>query len=243
MENISDRFRFKQFGIYQKKSAMKVGTDSVLLGCFAGNGKEDHILDIGTGTGILALMMAQKTNALVDAVEIDEATYKEARENFHNSDWIEQLNSFHSSIQDFECIENDYDLIITNPPYFKTENNFAIQNEVRAKARQDEYLSFDVLCEEVKNRLCDEGYFWTILPKNEAAEFIIIAEKYQLFLFKQIQIKPKPSKDYNRLVMCFVKHKCDTQHEVFTIYEDNGNPTEEYYQLTKDFLLWEGRVV
>ena len=226
---------------------MKVGTDSLLLGCFAEPEHAQHILDIGTGTGLLALMMAQKSNATIDALEIDEAAYEEAKENFGQSKWEGRLNIFHTSLQLFSLSTHQpfnshpYDLIISNPPYFNQQRNYKIADAQRSKARHDMDLPFEILCDEVMKSLKDEGKFWLILPSKESDEFKMTAKENGLHLEKEIFIKPKPSKPANRVIMCYGKLQHQTFTDEFTIYHEDGKPTEEYYLLTKDFLLWEGR--
>jgi tRNA1Val (adenine37-N6)-methyltransferase len=237
---VSEIFQLKQFIIQQDKSAMKVGTDSLLLGCFTEINGASTILDIGTGTGILALMMAQKSSAKIDAVELDEGAFEEATLNFKASKWSNKIKAYHTSIQQFES-KISYDLIISNPPFYVEENNIKITNSKRAKARQDKDLPFDSLCEEVMKRLSDKGKFWLILPTDEAEEFLAIAKKAKLFLQGEILIKPKPSKSINRIVMCFGKTKSEMYSDIFTVYDDAGTSTEDYYELTKEFLLWKRR--
>jgi tRNA1Val (adenine37-N6)-methyltransferase len=237
---MSNIFQLKQFIIVQEKSAMKVGTDSLLLGSFAEINGAASILDIGTGTGILALMMAQKSSAKIDAVEIDESAFEESSLNFKASKWSTKIKVFHTPIQQFE-IKTSYDMIISNPPFYVEENNIKIKNSTRAKARQDKDLTFESLCDEVMKRLTDDGKFWLILPTDEAEDFLIIAQKAKLHLQGEILIKPKPSKPINRIVMCLGKAKTKAISSIFTIYDDAGTSTEEYYELTKDFLLWKRR--
>jgi tRNA1Val (adenine37-N6)-methyltransferase len=237
---VSDNFQLKQFIIQQDKSAMKVGTDSLLLGCFTEINGASTILDIGTGTGILALMMAQKSSAKIDAVEIDEGAFEEATFNFKASKWSNKIKAFHASVQQFES-KISYDLIISNPPFYIEDDNIKIKNTQRAKARQDKDLPFDILVSEVMKRLSDTGKFWLILPTDEAEEFLAIAKKAKLILQGEILIKPKPSKPINRIVMCFGKTKTEMHSDIFTIYDDAGTSTEEYYELTREFLLWKRR--
>ncbi|MFI5221674.1 MAG: tRNA1(Val) (adenine(37)-N6)-methyltransferase [Bacteroidia bacterium] len=240
------KFRFKQFNVIQQNSAMKVGTDSVLLGCFAETGNAKSILDIGTGTGLLALMMAQKSEAEIDAVEMDEAAFEEAKENFLNSKWKERINIFHSPIQSFldsaflpdrQARKDRYDLIITNPPYFEHSKNYKIEDPTRSKARQDKELSLEELGNEIMKLISDEGKFWLILPAKESKDFEKIATEKSLLLQKRIFIKPKRSKPVNRMVMCFGKQKQELVESEFIIYKEDGKPTEEYFELTREFLL------
>jgi tRNA1Val (adenine37-N6)-methyltransferase len=233
-------FQFKQFAIIQKKAAMKVGTDSVLLGSFVETFHAKQVLDIGTGTGILAIMMAQKTNAKIDAVEIDENAFEEALYNAKQTKWGNKISIYHSSIQQFTSTAK-YDLIVSNPPFYVHENHIMIPDEQRSKARHNKELSFSELCIEAENRLTDQGTFWLILPVDEAEEFMELAPKHGLYIHREIFIKPKPTKPINRIVMCLGKQKIKPYQEVFTIYDQSGKSTEEYYELTREFLLWKQR--
>jgi len=216
---------------------MKVGTDGVLLGCLVEAGKSKRILDIGTGTGLLALMMAQQSEAIIDAIEIDEIAYEEAKQNFATSKWSERLNAYNCSFKDF-LTRTGYDLIISNPPFFNHGKQYSISDEQRSLARHDKELPFEILIDNAIKILTDDGKFWLILPKNEALDFTKIATEKRLYLQKEILIKPKPSRQYNRVVMCFGKQEMKSVQQTIVIYRENSETTEQYYELTKDFLLW-----
>ncbi|MEI6880280.1 MAG: methyltransferase [Bacteroidota bacterium] len=233
-------FQFKQFALLQDKAAMKLGADSVLLGCFTNVEGAERILDIGTGTGILALMMAQKSNAQIDAVEIDQEAFKQAEQNANESIWNDRIRIHHSAIQNFSST-NKYDLIISNPPYYRNAKNMGIENEKRALARHDKDLSFEDLCKEAYRLMKNEGMFWLILPHQEGLEFIQIAKQHNLQLLHLINIKPKPEKELNRLILAFGKSNKTYLESTFTIYQSNGIATDEYVELTKDFYLWKDK--
>ncbi len=219
---------------------MKIGTDSILLGVFVKCENVKTILDIGTGTGILALMMAQKSNAIIDAVEIDKNASLQAKQNFENSKWNERLNSFNSSIQQFKTDEiESYELIVSNPPFYRAQKNIAIKNEQRSTARHDTDLPFETLCDEVVNRLRIDGFFYLILPETEAQEFVQIAKNKKLFLVEKISIQPKPSKPAKRWIMCFSKLETEKpKYETCVLYNEDASPTNEYIERTKEFYLW-----
>ncbi len=229
-------FNFKQFAVRQDRCAMKIGTDSVLLACLVDKTEAKNILDIGTGSGVLALMMAQKYNAIVDAVEIDGDAYMQAKDNFYASKWKDKINIFHTAIQQFFS-PTLYDIIICNPPYYKQHNNISIANPKRLQARHDKDLLFNELCNSVYKMLDNNGCFYLVLPLREAQEFKSIAMLSNLNLHKQFYIKPKPNKNVNRVAMCFTKTKINVIENTFTIYDNNGLPTPEYYNLTRDFYL------
>ena len=233
-------FQFKQFALLQDKAAMKLGTDSVLLGCFTEVGKAECILDIGTGTGILALVMAQKSNAQIDAVEIDQEAFKQAEQNAKESPWHDRIRIHHSAIQNFSST-NKYDLIISNPPYYRNSKNMGIEDEKRALARHDKDLPFEDLCKQAYRLMKDDALFWLILPHQEGLEFIQIAKQHNLQLHHLINIKPKPDKEINRLILAFgISNKIYIE-STFTIYQSDGIATDEYIELTKDFYLWKDK--
>lgn len=234
-------FQFKQFALLQDKAAMKLGTDSVLLGCFTKVSKAECILDIGTGTGILALMMAQKSNALIDAVEIDQEAFKQAAQNAIESPWHDRVKIHHTAIQNFQALKK-YDIIISNPPYYRNAKNMGIEDEKRALARHDKDLPFEDLCKEAYRLMKEDALFWLILPHKEGLEFIQIAKQHSLLLHHSINIKPKPEKEVNRLILAFGKSNKTYTEISFTIYQSDGNATAEYVDLTKDFYLWKDRI-
>ena len=230
-------FQFKQFALLQDKAAMKLGTDSVLLGCFTEVGEAECILDIGTGTGILALMMAQKSNALIEAVEIDEEAFKQAEQNAKESPWNDRIKIHHTAIQNFQS-SRKYDVIISNPPYYHNAKNMGIEDENRALARHDKDLPFEDLCKEAYHLMKEEAMFWLILPHQEGLEFIQIAKQFNLHLDQLIRVKPKPEKEVNRLILTFGKSNKIPKETKFTIYQSDGTATIGYIDLTKDFYLW-----
>jgi tRNA1Val (adenine37-N6)-methyltransferase len=231
-------FRFKRFSIAQDKCAMKVGTDSVVLGSWTNPGNSKRILDIGTGTGILACMMAQKSSAIIDAVEIDETSAKQAKENCLASPWADRLNVLHCSIQSYTAnTELSYDLIISNPPFFRD----ALRNpsEVKTLARHTVNLSFEDLLRCAKKLLLPEGFLAIILPINEADFFCDLAKSNGLFLNDVLRVKAKGSDEIEiRRVMKFSFKQI--QHSDTTVAienEERHSYTEEYKKLTADFYL------
>ncbi|MBC7383799.1 MAG: methyltransferase [Bacteroidia bacterium] len=219
---------------------MKIGTDSVLTGVMTVvNDAVKTILDIGTGTGLLALMLAQKSTAYIDAVEIDEEAFKQASENFSLSKWSNRLNAHFCSLQMFKKGEQfAYDLIISNPPYFRFKKNILISDKQRSNARHDKELSFEDLAYQVKRLLKPDGNFWVILPVQEAVEFIKIASNEMLFVSNQILVQAKPGKLPNRIIMCFTGIETPVKQNYFCILNEEGKPSTAYYEATKDYLLW-----
>lgn len=231
-------FQFKQFKVHQKYSAMKVGTDSVLLGCLANAQNPKRILDIGTGSGLLALMMAQRfEGALIDTVEINEAAAKEARLNFSESKWHKRLMAHSISLQEFTP-NYSFDFIVSNPPFFEAGNNTLIPELQRATARQTQSLSFHDLLLNVNRLLTPDGICWLVLPSKESAILKILAIQYELYCVEEINIIPKENKPANRLVFALCKSNKQIESRALVIYDSNGKYTEEYYALTLPFLLW-----
>ncbi len=220
---------------------MKIGTDSVLLGSFVTvSPTATNILDIGTGTGLLALMLAQKSKAQIDAVEIDEPAYRQASANFKSSVWHQQLLAHHGSLQDFKTGEqNLYDVIISNPPFYHHQKNLPIARQQRSNARHTVELPFEELALHVNRLLKPEGKFWLILPVQEGEAFIAFARAENLHVHTLINIQPKPDKKPNRMIICLGKTALPLQESTFCIYDETGKATREYYELTKDYLLWE----
>ncbi len=199
-------FQFKQFTVQQEHCAMKVCTDACLFGAWVANwlqNKEDQpnqILDIGTGTGLLSLMLAQITNANLDAVEIDEAAAKQAKENFKLSRWSNQLTVFHSDIQ-FFFTPKKYDLIISNPPFY--EQDLKSNNNTRNIALHSQALTLAELLQLVLKQITASGYFAILLPYFRASEFIAMAKKCGFLVAKEARIQQTESHDFFRTMLIF----------------------------------------
>lgn len=233
-------FKFKNFTIQQDRCAMKIGTDGVLLGAWAS--LENHpfsILDIGTGTGIIALMMAQRSSAeLIDALEIDEDAYEQAVENFENSDWGDRLFCYHAAFDEFveEMQEEEkYDLIISNPPFYSDE--YTSGNAQRDQARFADALPFEELLQGVSLLLSEEGKFNVIIPKKEEETFLKIAEQNHLFPHRITRVKGDVNSEVKRSLMEFGFEKKELNPTELTIENSRHNYTPEYIELVKDFYL------
>jgi len=179
---MSKPFQFKEFSIEQDRCAMKIGTDGVLLGAWTSVQDAYSILDIGAGTGILALMLAQRSDAeQIDALEIDEDAYEQCVDNFENSSWADRLFCYHAALDEFteEMEDEKYDLIISNPPFY-TED-YKSGDAARNMARFAESLPFEELIKFVSELLSDEGSFAVIIPYSEEKYFLKLSEKVNLF--------------------------------------------------------------
>ena len=227
-------FTFKQFAVEQDDVAMKVGTDGVLLGAWAACDGAKRILDIGTGTGVIALMLAQRNSeAEVHAVEIDETATQRARSNFDLSPWAERLEVECCAVQEFSSDEK-FDLIISNPPYFV--DSLLPPDAKRSTARHTHDLSFEELDKAVCRLLADEGLFALILPTTEFEKYLTIT---QLHLVRRCDVYPKVDAATKRVMAEFALHAtAEVKHETITIEQDKrGDYTDEYRALTKDFYL------
>lgn len=237
MPNIS--FAFKKFNIKQDKCAMKVGTDAVLLGAWVNPIDSKKILDIGTGTGIISLMLAQKTKADITAIDIDKESTEQAITNVAESDFKDHIKVRHMSFQELtKSSDQKFDLIVTNPPYFID----SLKNQAetsRKTARHADLLPFEDLIVGVKKLLDEKGKFCLILPKNEAAIFRKMAELKGLYLSKLLRIRTRLEKDSEkRHIMQFEFKESEFSESTLVIEEDSHrNYTKEYKELTKDYYL------
>jgi tRNA1Val (adenine37-N6)-methyltransferase len=237
----SKPFKFKEFTIYQDKTAMKVGTDGVLLGGWCGvDTYPDSVLDIGAGTGVIALMIAQRSDAMtIDAVEVDVDSYEQAVENFEKSDWGDRLFCYNATFQDFvdeiSGEEETYDLIVSNPPFYT--DNFESEDVSRNKARFTSSLSFEELLIGVSKILSENGIFSTIIPFKEEENFINIAKDQHLFLNRICRVQGNASSEVKRSLLAFSFQETEIQQTHLIIEIARHQYTEDYIKLTKDFYL------
>ena len=231
-------FKFKQFTIYQDQCAMKIGTDAVMLGAWA-NIKHypNSILDIGSGTGIIALMLAQRSNAeLIDAIEIDESAYEQCVENFENSPWSDRLFCYHASLEEFtDEVDAKFDVIISNPPFYT--DDFKSENTKRDLARFSDAMPFEHLIKSVSKLLSEDGKFSVIIPYKEEESFINFASKINLFLNRILHVRGNPNSETKRSLLEFSFSKTEIKTEELTIEEGRHNYTNDYVNLAKDFYL------
>ncbi len=233
----NDYFIFKKFIIKQNNCAMKVGTDGVLLGAWADCNASTKILDIGTGTGLISLMLAQRSKAYIDAIEIDKNSYKQAKENILNSHWRNRIKVFNISFQDFY---NDksfvYDLVVTNPPYFI--NSFKANTIERTNARHNNLITHSELLAGVDKLLTVKGLFCLILPYEQTHDFISMAEDYNFYCNKILKIKPIPDKEFKRALIELRREKIKYKEQTLIIEKNKRHDyTQQYKDLTKDFYL------
>jgi tRNA1Val (adenine37-N6)-methyltransferase len=216
---------------------MKVGTDAVLLGSWANASHAKHILDIGTGTGIIALMLAQRSGAQIDAIDIDHNAYLQASENVIASPWKDRISVFHKALQEFSP-ETDYryDVIVSNPPFF-VDSSKALEKS-RTNARHTDQLPYGDLLKGVLRLLNPSGKFYVILPTKESEQFREMAEENKLFCTKITRVVTRTDKPEKRMLMRFEFTNRAFSEDSITIEQDERHSyTDQYKELTKDYYL------
>lgn len=229
-------FHFKHFSLYHHRSTMKVGTDAILLGRWTEVKPTDVVLDIGTGSGLLPLMLSQKGVAQVDAVDIDAASIEEASINFEASQWRQQLKVYCTDIVEFQP-NKQYDLIISNPPFF---NRFSkCDSERKSRARHnDAGLSYATVCREVCRLMKPEGRLAVVLPVDMSSAFLQTASRFGLYLHKRMTIIPIAGKEPNRvnLELGFAE-VAEVQEATFVIRDADKRFTAQYNEFLKEYYL------
>ena len=232
-------FTFKQFSVQQDQCAMKIGTDGVLLGAWCPiDNNPFSVLDIGAGTGILSLMLAQRSNAeQIDAIEIDENAYEQCVENFEASPWSDRLFCFHAGLDEFiEDPEDEYDIIISNPPFYSED--FKTDNYQRDLARFQDALPFEDLVEAADLLLSENGIFAVIIPFKEEERFIDLCAEVELFPVKVTRVKGSHNTPIVRSLVAFKRYELSVLDADELVIEINRHEyTEDYINLTKDFYL------
>jgi tRNA1Val (adenine37-N6)-methyltransferase len=217
---------------------MKVGTDGVLLGAWTSLATNpDAILDIGAGTGVIALMMAQRSGApTIDALEIDDEAYVQCVNNFESSPWGDRLFCYHAGLEEFtEDIEDQYNLIISNPPFYSEDVGSG--NNARDMARQSRSLPFEELIEGVSSLLSRQGTFSTIIPFKEEQHFIALAEGIGLYPQRITRVKGRPASEIKRSLLEFRYEKKEVMVEELIIETERHHYTANYIALTREFYL------
>ncbi|WP_159019144.1 tRNA1(Val) (adenine(37)-N6)-methyltransferase [Algibacter sp. L3A6] len=235
---MSKPFKFKEFSVNQDQCAMKIGTDAVLLGAWASlEANPFAILDIGAGTGVLGLMLAQRSHAeVIDAIEIDDDAYEQCVDNFELSPWGDRLFCYHASLEEFaEEIDDEYDLIICNPPFYAED--YKTENESRDLARFQDAMPFHHLLESVSVLLAPEGSFNVIIPFNEEEKFIKLANNFLLFPNRICRVKGNPETEVKRSMLAFSFRESETTTTELIIETKRHQYTQDYINLTKDFYL------
>ena len=232
---MSTKFQFKQFAIQQNLCAMKVGTDGVLLGAWTKT-PNGTVLDIGSGTGLISIMIAQQNpNCLIDAVDIDKNAFLQTKTNAENCNWNNRITAYHTSLQDFNP-DKKYQLIVSNPPFFV--NATKAESISKNTARHTDELSFNDLLKNVAKLLSPDGIFSVVLPTSAKIEFCNLATNHQLNLNRICEVKPNLTKPAKRILMEFsFTHTLLISEYLIIETEKRHHYTEEYRNLTKDFYL------
>lgn len=268
MEKSASIFRFKKFNVMNERSAMKVNTDGVLLGAVMTLLPQDRrLLDVGTGTGTIALMAAQRLaegfqvepgmmgkmpgmiepeqekaqgGFRIEAIDIDEPSATEASVNFRNSPWGQYMSVTQASLEEYAAdLEEEvrYDLIFSNPPYF--DDSLEAPEERRNNARHTgSGLSYRELMEFSARRLTEEGRFAIVLPADQERALTRHARMCGLHLFRMTRVRTVPRKAPGRIIAEFSRHRCDTPQDTVLTIQDEGKYTQEYLSLTRDFYLF-----
>jgi tRNA1Val (adenine37-N6)-methyltransferase len=247
-------FQFKQFTVQQEKAALKVSTDSCLFGAWiaeevrsnkyevrtAATSLTTHhspltILDIGAGTGLLMLMLAQECNALIEGIEIDAPSFQQAQENLEASLWKERLQLFHADVKQFS-FSKKYDLIISNPPFYEGDLKSVAAH--RNVAMHDEGLKLDELITVVDANLNEDGKFAVLLPNVRAERMIELADTAGLYLQKHVRVKQTVKHGYFRSMLLFTRLKVESVIEEMSVKDENNQYTTEFVNLLKDYYLY-----
>ncbi len=237
-KNVIPDFKFKQFSIKQENCSMKVGTDGVLLGAWADVSEKKKILDIGTGTGLIAIMLSQRNQeAQILGVEVDEAAAQEAKINIESCPWSERLKIEKSSIQDFSKLSREsFDLIVCNPPFFT--GGTLSKNQDRNDVRHTMKLPNGDMLSSARKLLAKNGKFCCILPLIEGLRLKEMAEQYHLYCTKITEVKGHPEKSIERLLLQFELEAKPLEKDELIIQKDKSRTyTEDYISLTGDFYL------
>lgn len=243
-------FNFKQFAIRQEHCAMKVGTDGVLLGAWARVAHCSHILDVGTGTGLVALMAAQRSGAHIVAIDLDADAVRQAAENIASSPWSNRIRVVKADVRAVSCEEllvdgkaGDatlqaslaFDALLCNPPYF--ENSLKSPDAARTMARHTDTLSFDELAQSASRLLTSQGELSVVIPYDRVADMTVSAACYGLFATRQTIVVPVEGGKPKRMLMAFTRHGSAHTPGTLCIHDQQRNYTPEYVQLVKEFYL------
>ncbi len=232
-------FKFKQFTIHQDTCAMKVCTDACLFGAWVAKQFEKdqphRILDIGTGTGLLPLMLAQKLGGTIETIEIDEGAYLQASDNISKSKWIERINLIHADVRQYNFM-HPFDLIMSNPPFY--ENDLLTAKAISNMAKHDETLTLEALLSIAALHLSVDGSFAALVPYDRAAYFTSAAANFNLFLFNIAHVKQSTNHRYFRSMIVFKKYPSLNINEKELSIKDGDNYTTDFTELLKDYYLY-----
>ena len=231
-------FQFKEFLINQKKSGMKVTTDACLFGAWIADHEMDNsaqiVLDIGTGTGLLSLILAQKLTARIESVEINKEAYHEALENVVESNWSDRIKLHYSSIQGFAS-DKTFDLIISNPPFFA--HNQIGKSEIKNQTIHADSLSMKDLSVAINIHLAETGKAWILFPEKEMKSFVEAMKAHALFLSDWVKVRNHPESKVIRVMACFGRFNREISQKSISIYKNKRLYSDEFIQLLKEYYL------
>lgn len=227
-------FTFKRFTIHQDRCAMKVGTDGVLLGAWASVEHCSHILDVGTGTGLVALMAAQRSKADIVALDLDTAAAEQAAENVASSPWSDRIRVMAIDVKELDE-QHMYDAILCNPPFF--ENSLKCPDAARTMARHTDTLSFDELARCASRLLTLDGELSVVIPYDRVADMTVSAACNGLFLSRQTMVVPVEGGKPKRMLMAFTRQGASPASDVLCMRDAQRSYTQEYIRLVQDFYL------
>jgi tRNA1Val (adenine37-N6)-methyltransferase len=230
----TDTFRFKQFQINQTKSVHRVGTDGVLLGAWVSVADAKKMLDIGTGTGVMALMLAQRSPAQIDAIEVDDGAFTLANSNIKASPFANRIRVWPDALQQFEP-RTAYDLVVCNPPFF--EKSLKPLAHARQQQRHTDTLPFEVLLHHAQRLLHSQGRLAVIVPVESGNRLSQLASSSGLCLTRACAVTTKAGKPQERWLLEFSRNSQPTVNESLTIMNSAGHWTAEYQLLTREFYL------
>lgn len=230
-------FHFKAFSLFHHRSTMKVGSDAIVLGIWTNTENISRALDVGTGSGIISLLIASRSSAAIDAIDIDDNSIEEAKENFKKSLYADRLNAELNDFKNFICDNNgSYDLVVSNPPFFTSDLQ---SSDIRkTKTRHNISLNYHELCAGSYKVLNNSGSLNVVIPYFKHKEFIDIANENSLFLKRKLLIFPKRGSSPNRVNMEFSKEITkQLVNEYFIIREENNNFTDQYHEWLSNYYL------
>ncbi|NMC38545.1 MAG: methyltransferase [Bacteroidales bacterium] len=229
-------FNFKQFTVSQRRSLFKVGTDGVLLGACADVKNRKRILDVGTGSGLIALMLAQRCDAEIVAIEPDKESFEQASENVLKCRWAERIKVINCSLQDYQDSGETFGLIVSNPPYFI--DSLKNPDPARAKARHNLTLDHSDILTGAGKLLRDDGILQLIMPYTEGTVFMAQAVRFDFFCSHILKIRSTPTSGIRRLILTMNREKKKASEQFLTIESGKRHDfTDEYINLTRDFYL------
>jgi tRNA1Val (adenine37-N6)-methyltransferase len=233
-------FRFKQFTVQQQHCTMKVCTDACIFGAFGAawiTSREQagaNILDIGSGTGVLSLMLAQQSKGQIDAVELDEPAYQQAKQNIERSPWAERLHIFNTNVLAFQPGKK-YDFIISNPPFF--EGDLKSRNIKKNAAKHNTTLTLEQLLPVISDNLLDSGSFAVLLPYHRTGYFMEITVKTGYFLIEQLLVRHTERHPFFRSILIFSRVKSESSYGELSIKNDKGSYTPDFTRLLSGYYL------